>query len=153
MKLVDQDTSENGDIAMKRITAMLVITLASFVASGSALAQDPGVQANVPFDFTVGNKLLPPGTYTIVPADYGVILIQSLDKRHSVFTATRPDAHASDYDSKLIFTKYGDQYFLSEVLCPAASVNVALPMSKQEARVRVQEAMVPSSTQVLVAMK
>jgi hypothetical protein len=45
----------------------VLFTLAVFVTAGSALAQDRAVWATVPFDFTVADKLLPSGTYTITP--------------------------------------------------------------------------------------
>ena len=65
---------------MKWITAVALLTIASIVSAGRALAQDRAVQATVPFDFTVGDKLLPSGTYTITSVSSGVILIQNYDK-------------------------------------------------------------------------
>jgi hypothetical protein len=53
---------------MKRITAIALFILAGLVSAGNVLAQDHGVRTTVPFDFTVGNKVLPSGTYTIEPA-------------------------------------------------------------------------------------
>ena len=50
---------------MKRITAIALFAIASFAVADKSFAQGPTVQATVPFDFTVGNKLLPAGTYTI----------------------------------------------------------------------------------------
>ena len=50
---------------MKRITAIALFAIANFALAGTSFAQSNGVRANVPFDFTVGNKLLPAGTYTI----------------------------------------------------------------------------------------
>jgi hypothetical protein len=44
---------------LKQITAVALLSIASFVTAGKALAQDRAVQATVPFDFTVGDKLLP----------------------------------------------------------------------------------------------
>ena len=46
---------------MKRITAIALFAAASALGAGHALAQDHAVQATMPFDFTVGNKLLPQG--------------------------------------------------------------------------------------------
>ena len=50
---------------MKRITAIALLAIANFALAGTSFAQSKGVRANVPFDFTVGKKLLPSGTYTI----------------------------------------------------------------------------------------
>ena len=65
---------------MKQITAVALLSIASLVTAGKALAQDRAVQATVPFDFTVGDKLLPSGTYTITSVSSGVIQIQNYDK-------------------------------------------------------------------------
>lgn len=138
---------------MKRITAIALFTIATFVTAGRALAQDRAVQATVPFDFTVGNKLLPAGTYTIATASYDVIAIKNYDRRIAILSTATPNSKESKNGSKLVFDKYGDQYFLSEVLCPGTSMNVNLPTSKQEKRARVQEAMLPNASQVLIAAR
>ena len=138
---------------MKRITASALIAFASFAAAGSALAQDRAAQATVPFDFTAGDKLLPPGTYIITPQDYGVIMIQNPRRNITVLTTTTFDSREPRSGGKLVFNKYGDQYFLREVLCASASLSVDLPQSKQEKRAHLQEAMVPSGSQVFIAAK
>ena len=138
---------------MKRITASALIAFASFAAAGSALAQDRAAQATVPFDFTVGNKLLPPGTYIITPQDYGVIMIQNPRRNITVLTTTTFDSREPRSGGKLVFNKYGDQYFLREVLCASASLSVDLPQSKQEKRVHLQEATVHDGSQVFIASK
>jgi hypothetical protein len=137
---------------MKRITAIALFTIASFVTAGSALAQDHGVRATVPFDFTVGDKLLPPGTYEITTAMSGVIEIQNRSKHVAVLTTTSPDSNKSRI-SKLVFDKYGNQYFLSEILCQSANMNVSVPPSKHEKQARQQQAMLQNSSQVFVATK
>jgi hypothetical protein len=138
---------------MKRITAIALVAFASLFTAGSALAQYSAVRSTVPFDFTVGNKLLPSGTYTITSESYGVILLRNSDRRISMFSITNSDRRELKGGGKLVFTKYGDQYFLSEVLCPDAAMNLSLPHSKLEKRIRLQEAMVHNDDQVLVAAK
>ena len=54
---------------------------------------------------------------------------------------------------ELVFNQYGDKYFLTEVLCPAGGMNMKLTTSKLEKRDRINEAAVPTTTQVLVATK
>jgi len=138
---------------MKRIMAIALVAFASLFSAGSALAQYRAVQSTVPFDFTVGDKLLPSGTYTITSESYGLILLQNSDRRVAIFSTALADNRELKGGGKLVFTKYGDQYFLREVLCPEASMNLSLPHSRQEKRVRTQEAMVHNDEQVLVAAK
>jgi hypothetical protein len=55
--------------------------------------------------------------------------------------------------SVLVFIKYGDQYFLHEILCSSGAMNLQLPTSKVEKRVQTQEASLSSGNQILVALK
>jgi hypothetical protein len=137
---------------MKRITAIALLTIASFVTAGKALAQDRAVRATVPFDFTVGDKLLPPGTYEITTAMSGVIEIQNRSKHVAILTTTSPDDNQSQ-TGKLVFDKLGDQYFLSEILCQSADMNVSVPPSKHEKQARQQQAALQNASQVFVAAK
>lgn len=138
---------------MKRITAFALFTLAGILSCGSALAQDHAVQATVPFDFTIGNKLLPPGTYTIAPVSDEVIAIQNRDRQVSILSSTSPDSRQAGSRSVLVFDEYAGQYFLREVLSESAALNVDLPRSKSEERASRQEAAVHNANQVVVAMK
>ena len=50
---------------MKNIAAIALFLASTFIAAGSASAQDRRVMANIPFSFSVGGRILPPGTYFI----------------------------------------------------------------------------------------
>jgi hypothetical protein len=134
---------------MKRITSITSIALfalVSLVTVGSISAQERAVKANVPFDFTVGDKLLPAGTYMISTENANVIKIQSSDRRVAILSTTTSDGKESK-TAELVFNKYGDQYFLHEILCSSADMNMAVPASKQEKRARTQEASLSNSGQ------
>jgi hypothetical protein len=127
---------------MKRITALAFLT-AALISMGSACAHAQAPGFKVPFDFTVGNQVLPAGTYQVsYDATKNAILIRSQDERFQAFTTTLL-ADPSTRDGEVVFTKYGNRYFLHEVLCSALSMNVALPASRLEKRARVQEAQLP----------
>jgi hypothetical protein len=137
---------------MKRITAIALFTITGFVTAGSALAQNRAVRADVPFDFTVGDKLLPPGTYEITTAMSGVIEIQNRGKHVAVLTPASPDNNTSQ-TGKLVFDKLGNQYFLSEILCAPSAINVSLPPTRAEKQARMQQAALHTPTQVFIAAK
>lgn len=142
---------------MKRVTTMILFALALFVSFGNAWAQDHAVKANVPFHFTVGEKTLPSGTYTITSdiASPNVIVIRN-GEQHLALMST---VYADNTDSKknvLVFHKIGDQYFLHEILCSSAAMNLELPTSKQEKKVQQQEARLQGNEQndqILIALK
>ena len=135
---------------MKRTTvlAYLAATLISIISVGSACAHAQSPAFKVPFDFTVDNQVLPAGTYQVsYNAPKTAILIRSQDDRFHALTTIHP-ADPSISDSEVVFTKYGNQYFLHEVLCSALSMNVEIPKSTREKQARIQEAQLPHSETV-----
>jgi hypothetical protein len=132
---------------MKRITALLVLT-AALVSMGSFRANAQAVEFKVPFDFTIQNRALPAGTYQVSYAATNSILIRSLDGRFHVLTLTYAADGSPSGDGKLIFTKYGNQYFLHDVLCSNLDMNVEIPTSRQEKQARIQQALLPRSETV-----
>ncbi len=138
---------------MKRITAIALLAIASFAMAGNSFAQSNAIRANIPFDFTVANKLLPAGTYTLHRASSGLIEIRNHDKPIAVLTIGSQDGNTSPNGSKLVFHRYGDQYFLSEILSDWATMNVTVPRSKVETRVQLQQAMVHPASEVFIATR
>jgi hypothetical protein len=136
---------------MKRNFAIALIALSTLAAGGKAVAQQPAVRATVPFEFTVGGRLLPADTYTITSSS-GVLVIRSIDGRFTSMTTSSHD-NRSVTGGKLVFNKYGDQYFLHEVLCPAVNMHASIPTSKLEKRVQIQEARLGGAEPVLVAAR
>jgi hypothetical protein len=132
---------------MKR-TTVLTYLAATLISMGSACAHAQAPAFKVPFDFTVDNQVFPAGSYQVsyYPAK-NAILIRSQDERFHAFATTYP-ADPSTSGGKVVFTKYGNEYFLHEVLCSAVSMNVALSTSRLEKRVRVQEAQLPHGVTV-----
>jgi hypothetical protein len=126
---------------MKR-TTVLAYLAATLISMGSACAHAQTPRFTVPFDFTVGNQVLPAGTYQVSYATQNTILIRSKDGRFHAVTTTLADDKES-YGGELIFTKYGNQYFLHEVLCADVAMNVEIPKSRLEKQARIQEAQLP----------
>ena len=126
---------------MKRNTAIALFALSTLGAAARVLAQDLAVQATVPFEFTVGGKLLPAGAYTITSSQSGVIMIRNADDHFWAITTASHSNQESARGSELVFDKYDDKYFLHEVICPKdAALNVDVPKSKLEKQVQIQEA-------------
>jgi len=139
---------------MNRIEAIFLLTMASVAATG-AIAQQPTLKANIPFDFTVGNTLLPAGEYTITSPMREVIVLRTAG--HSASVVSTENYAESKSGSELVFDKYGEQYFLHEVLCPkVASMNLEVAPSKAEksARQHTIAAKLPNSgEQIIVAAR
>ena len=75
------------------------------------------VEANIPFDFAVGNARLKAGHYIVDFADTEKLFVTSVDGKIKVF-ALAPgilERMRNDPSSRLVFHRYGNLYFLSEV--------------------------------------
>jgi hypothetical protein len=93
-----------------------VLTLAAMVSAISAFAQTEALRANIPFDFYVAGRLLPAGTYTLVPSTLGTSINVSDRDGNSVYVMTasyRPN-HAVD-NNRLVFHRYGTTSFLTSI--------------------------------------
>ena len=123
---------------MKKIIATGLFALASLVAAQSASAQNYKVKASIPFNFVVGSNILPAGTYTFSSQDNLALHIQN-DKKHATVLSNVPVDGVLSESIRLVFNTYGDQYFLSKILCPSSNLNLELPVSKLERNARLQE--------------
>ena len=97
-----------------------VLSFLLMLAAVSLSAQSERTGAiNIPFSFTVGEKSLPAGEYSFEPnrKDSDLVwLVQSRDGDvTALFTTTAVRATETQEKAKLVFHKYGDQYFLSQI--------------------------------------
>ncbi len=98
-----------------RITGLLALALVA--ATQIARAQEP-IAVTIPFAFTAADKMLPAGEYRVEKAAQGslVLLIRRMDGNESMFVSSFAASSSSPQtQSKLIFHRYGNQYFLSQV--------------------------------------
>jgi hypothetical protein len=77
------------------------------------------MEADIPFQFHVGNTKLPPGKYVIHvldDSDLTMMEISSADGSTSALFQVRPaEASSAPAKSELIFNKYGNRYFLAQL--------------------------------------
>jgi hypothetical protein len=136
---------------MKRITKFSLFALAGILGTGAAFAQAHSVQANVPFDFTVGSRHLPAGTYRLNSLRDDLVEVENRETRAAVLSLVASDSQQPSKGAQLVFNKYGDQYFLSEVLGGPGAINASLPVAKLEEGVRHQKTLAQNRSQVSVA--
>lgn len=99
---------------------ILLITVAFVSALASASAQTPGhnIRAAVPFEFNIGDQRLPAGEYSIgrLNSDGMQLRISNVDSNESANRLTSAViASAPQAQTMLMFNRYGDRYFLSQV--------------------------------------
>ncbi len=137
----------------------LVIALTLITAGAWAQAEVKSLSATIPFDFIVNNKLVPAGTYRISTdaSRTEVVKLSDPAQNEQLFSFVQPENSNKDQRNELVFHKYGDRYFLSEIRCQNCLLNSTLPLSKTEKWARLEAqgtAMVPlAENDVLVALK
>lgn len=98
---------------------LLLCGLLIGLAAGFANAQST-IKVNVPFDFTIGSTLLQAGEYSVQPASPNatseVLMFKDADGRaRAVVMGIRIEPGSKDNVPKLVFHRYGELYFLSQV--------------------------------------
>jgi electron transfer flavoprotein alpha/beta subunit len=136
---------------MKRIFAITLFAASSLAAAGNLSAQNHQMKANIPFAFTLGSKTLPAGRYTISSPLPDVVTVRNDQNRMTAASAVYGSDKQSA-NSVLVFHRYGNQYFLEEILGPNA-MNVSVPRCQREQNAQRQEAALREGTETLVALK
>jgi hypothetical protein len=105
----------------------------------AAQAQTSGrtqLTANIPFQFSVGKKTLAPGEYILrsVNEDSSnvVLKIQSRDGKVSVMLQMSTVEGKVQESAKLIFHRYGNQYFFAEAWLDGEKSGLEAPRSRAE---------------------
>lgn len=115
-----------------------LIGLGLLLATASAYAQTGVVKATVPFNFIVNKTELPAGNYRIQPMGLtaSAMAIESPDGK--VVKAFLPNACSSPQvqkATKLVFHRYGTQYFLAQIWRAGNDRGQELPASGRETEV------------------
>ena len=111
-----------------------MIAMAVMASTRIAQAQE-GMKVNIPFDFVAGNKVLPAGEYSVEVSGpmHMLLLIDRKDASAAAFINTNAAVSAEPQSaSKLIFNRYGDRYFLSQVWTAGYSTGRQLLKSARE---------------------
>jgi hypothetical protein len=116
----------------------LMFGFLAILAVSSAHAQSgKELTANIPFSFSVEGKTFPAGEYRVERlnprADPAALAIKSADGRMKRVVLTAPvQADEMQEMAKLVFTRYGDQYFLAQVWTGVDKAGLELPKSRSE---------------------
>ena len=134
--------------------AFAMLAAALIVSVPFAQAQSR-VKAEVPFAFSLQDKAMPAGNYQIIAQSDRVLEVWNLDARHGQLLAKQMSVQSSKEESpKLVFHKYGDQYFLSAIWYGDGHYGVGFAESKREKEVKMAGNALPNTPEtVIVAMK
>jgi hypothetical protein len=106
----------------------------ALLLAAPAVAQQSHYTIHVPFPFHIDGRVLPAGEYSVVVVARGAVQIHGIDRRaDATFGAPRVSWSSPTLQSEeLIFHRYGQQYFLSQVWFGVGDQGYALSVSRTE---------------------
>ena len=121
---------------MKRQLLRMVCVLA-LVLVGGACAQTISMKTDIPFDFIVNGGTLPAGQYVVESfgaSSSPVLLVHNVKFGQAEVVPSNPtESLEASEKTKLVFHRYGNQYFLAQIWIAGQRFGRELPNSKREA--------------------
>lgn len=137
---------------LKGVTMLLLIAAVAMMAAlVSAHAQSGIVVADVPFEFAVGSKSLTAGEYSVreFAANSNAVLISNKDSNDGVIRLTTSvQARITPKQASLVFHRYGQRYFLSEIWTSGERTGRRLLKSAEERALENQLAALPTKSEL-----
>lgn len=117
---------------------LLIAAVLALLGTTAASAQTVNVNASVPFSFTVNRATLPAGEYSVKSMDeQGTALaIRDLNSNTANLVLSNTcRSSKSAGQTKLLFHRYGNHYFLSQIWIEGSDAGRELPPSAREKEV------------------
>jgi hypothetical protein len=138
---------------LKGMTTLMIVVglmLVAGVASANGQSRNRLV-AQIPFDFIVGDKTLASGECQLrtVTSAGEALLIKNADAGDAAIRLTSPIGYDNTKSyARLVFHRYDNRYFLSQVWMSGESVGRELRKSKQERAIERELAAIPAKGDV-----
>jgi hypothetical protein len=124
-----------GEKKMKKVLGCLSMAALAVVLAAPVSAQTVALNASVPFDFVVGGRTMPAGSYLVSSEGvHGILAIRN-ESTGVAPTFIISNAAYGAMDSGggvLTFNRYGSDYFLAKVWDGSRAAGRSIPMSKTE---------------------
>lgn len=128
----------------------------SLAATAGSAQSNRMLVANVPFDFQVGGKILPAGAYSVrqITTSGAGLLIRNEEGREAIMVLSNSAQENKSAQSRLVFHRYGDQYFLATVWGPEGAGREILESRRErslrkEMRIAQRAGLAPQRMQVV----
>ena len=119
---------------MKKLHTVLGV-LAVLLMATATQAQQIKMKANVPFDFVAGDRAYPAGEYSLRPMAMDPVFLQitNVEKGTSSLLRSYGCSNATpSTETKLVFRRIGDEYFLEQVWVEGRDSGRQFPVSRTE---------------------
>ncbi len=96
-----------GSLGMTAMLSAMILMAQTATKTGTA---------EIPFGFEVQGRALPAGTYTMQElGTSGAVILRNTQSNDSIAVMAPPNKAGKGGEPKLVFTEYGDRYFLSQI--------------------------------------
>jgi hypothetical protein len=112
----------------------------TFVSATHAPVEDHRVAVSVPFNFVVGEQILPSGNYVITSRRKTpeFVCFGNRQKNVNIQTKGKPVQRCEQHTDELVFHKYRSLYFLTDIQFANSSVNIQFPATEAEKWIQAQ---------------
>jgi hypothetical protein len=134
----DFDLGTKKENIMRKQLYFFAIAIAVYAGSVTSINAQATQQftADIPFDFHVGGERFPAGEYTVrcvnPSSDVKVLQLRKTDGESSVMLHTNSVIGRMNRTSKLIFNRYGNQYYFSQAWLASDGLGMQAVKSRQE---------------------
>lgn len=116
-------------------TAIALLTMFLGLAGVSVQAQTSSkVEVNIPFEFSAGNETLQAGVYTIRRASANLLVLRNRDGKSVILNAPL-SLESKDKAERLVFSRRGENYHLSQVWLSGENGRQLLPHDRKSDRI------------------
>lgn len=135
--------------------SLALLTVALAVPAGAQITET--IEADIPFEFTIGSTTLPAGAYTLKQLDApieGVMEIRSANGRdRKLFLIASAESFGEPSKAELVFDRVGDRYFLSEIFEQGNQFGAEVPKSRSELKLEKEGAVTQIRSVTVVAQR
>jgi hypothetical protein len=119
------------------LSIMAGVAVAIATSVGAHAQNTASVRAYVPFAFSVSDSALPAGDYTLTQLSQNTWVVRNNGGKRVITAAARPDGtNKEETAAKLVFTKYGEHYFLSKVWRDGLTTQIAEPNAERAIQIQ-----------------
>lgn len=128
-------------LIISRIRLAFLAAIAIVLTQPALKAQtlERAVTANIPFAFQIGSKHHAPGKYVVQMQTDHIMVVQGASGPGCMLLITVDSARHASANSKLVFHRYGNQYFLSELRVAGNQDFLKAPRSKAERAAQLEQ--------------
>jgi hypothetical protein len=118
-------------MSMQLLKGLGPATLLAVLAVGAVRAEAAEIRATIPFDFVLQGKTMPRGTYNVSDTRGVLSVWNAAAQGRGAFVQTIAVQSERDRSPRLVFHRYGDQYYLRQAWARGGSGR-EIPVRREE---------------------